>query len=815
MNRIRDFLSNFIKKLFFSEELVLEARILNMVCCFGLVAVFCSGIARAIEWMPPFVMITTIVLALLIIVFLFLTNRFNLHAIGLPIYLVILGDVLFPLLFFKNGGFDSGMAAYFVMSMTIIFILARGRMRIVLLSVHIVVIIACYVVALQGNSLINIPSMTSFQQFVDQIQSILVAGFFVGFVALFQRRIYDIEKHRADAAAKTVMHNEHLRELVNKMAMVLLRSDEDEDDRALQEGMDLIAEGLGVESIHIWRNKGATPWSTEQSTGEDLVFELVKECPNQGVYAVLDEDTPEKVKARTLNYRIDGTLENSVARLSKGRSITAESPEEWSHAFSFASNNELKSFSLIPIFMQDAFWGIVSFRNYDKVRVFDSSEIDILHSVGMLLVNAVFRQSALTALIQAREEALISSRAKGNFLANMSHEIRTPMNAIVGMTDLALASDDPAAKDERLKKIKGASAHLLGVINDILDMSKIEADRLELVHELFSFEALVDRVVSIMSFRINEKSQRFTLTIDPAIPDRMVGDAQRFAQVITNLVSNAVKFTPMDGTIDLSFRLLESDDKGCLLGASVEDSGIGITAEQQQRLFSSFEQADSSTSRRYGGTGLGLAISKRVVEMMGGAIEVESEFGVGSTFSFTVRFAKELVRTDASLNENQTGLATPNVVRSWGNDPVLDGYGIAQMLERNAVDFTGSTILVAEDNEVNFEILEALLEDTGLTIHWAKNGLEAVRMYTEAPDCYQLVFMDMQMPEKNGLEATREIRASGLANARELPIIAMTANVFQEDIDTCFVSGMNGHIGKPLDFNQVVNVLKRYLHEGE
>jgi signal transduction histidine kinase len=243
----------------------------------------------------------------------------------------------------------------------------------------------------------------------------------------------------------------------------------------------------------------------------------------------------------------------------------------------------------------------------------------------------------VTELYKAREKAINASQAKGAFLANMSHEMRTPMNAIIGMTTIAKTANDIERKDYCLNKIEDASTHLLGVINDILDMSKIEANKLELSSVTFNFERVIQKVVNVNNFRVEERKQQFTVNIDRGIPPFLAGDDQRLAQVITNLLSNAVKFTPEEGTISLRAFLAAEENGVCTVQIEVTDSGIGISPEQQARLFSSFEQADSGTSRKFGGTGLGLAISKRIIELMGGSVWIESELGKGSTFAFTFK----------------------------------------------------------------------------------------------------------------------------------------------------------------------------------
>jgi signal transduction histidine kinase/DNA-binding response OmpR family regulator len=541
----------------------------------------------------------------------------------------------------------------------------------------------------------------------------------------------------------------------------------------------------------------------------------------------------------------------------------------------------------------------------------------------------------------AKNKSDIESRHKSAFLANMSHEIRTPMNAIIGMISIGKSASDPVRKDYCFAKIEDASNHLLGVINDILDMSKIEANKFDLTQAEFNLEKMLKRIVNVVNFRIDEKQQKFLVNIDRSIPHMLIGDDQRIAQVVTNLVGNAIKFTPEEGTITLTVRLAWEENGVCTLHISVSDTGIGITPEQQEKIFQSFEQAESSTTRKYGGTGLGLAISKNIVEMMGGTIGVQSVPGKGSTFYFTILVQRGTHQAhgllDTCINlKNVRILAVDDdpdiltyfldIAHGFGVScdtaicgkkaldlieqkggyhiyfidwkmPVMDGIQLTRIIKERrpensvvimtsaaewsavALDakeagvdkflskplfpstiaevineclgvdeqqvekaqmniagiFAGRRILLAEDVEINREIVLTLFEPTQLEIDCAENGTQAVRMFSEAPFKYDLIFMDVQMPEMDGYEATRRIRAieaelrkkdsdgssmsftEGETRSydgdlrRQIPIIAMTANVFREDVERCLDAGMNSHVGKPIDFNEVLNKLRLYF----
>jgi CheY-like chemotaxis protein len=499
----------------------------------------------------------------------------------------------------------------------------------------------------------------------------------------------------------------------------------------------------------------------------------------------------------------------------------------------------------------------------------------------------------------------------------MSHEMRTPMNAIIGMTTIGKSASDEERKDYCFSKIEDASNHLLGVINDILDMSKIEANKFEISSDEFNFEKMLQQAVNIVNFRIDEKQQKFSVYIDQAIPRTLIGDDQRLAQVITNLLGNAVKFTPENGSISLSARYAGEEKDLCTIQVSVSDTGIGVNCEQQAKLFQSFEQAESGTTRKYGGTGLGLAISKNIVEMMGGKIWIKSEPGKGSTFAFTVQARRgnergqELLSKDINLDtvrimavDDDTDIlvrfseiaqelgvfcdtaasgeealrfveqnGTHNIYFVDLKMPGMDGIQLAKELKERAsvnsvvimisavewtaiageakragVDkflskplfrstiveiindclgkdsrlaeeeqieiegvFAGRHILLAEDVELNRELVQALLEPTQVEIDCAVNGKEALNMFIQASEKYDMIFMDMQMPEMDGYEATQRIRALNIPKAKSIPIIAMTANVFREDVEKCLEAGMNSHIGKPLVFNDVIKRLHTYL----
>ena len=393
----------------------------------------------------------------------------------------------------------------------------------------------------------------------------------------------------------------------------------------------------------------------------------------------------------------------------------------------------------------------------------------------------------------ASKAALAASRTKSEFLANMSHEIRTPINAVTGMTAIARSSKDLDRIYDCLDKIGLASHQLLGLINDILDMSKIEARKFELTHEPFDLHLTADNVKNIITVKTQEKKQQFTVELSVDLPEVVIGDDMRLSQILINLLSNAVKFTPEGGSISLTLKNVGSMEGKDIIEASVQDNGIGITKEQMPRLFNAFVQADSGTAKRFGGTGLGLVISKSLAELMGGSISVESAPGAGSKF---------LVR----------------VLLEHGTRDMLKA---AQEIKAPSdFHFNGHTLLLAEDVPINREIVIALLEDTNVTIVCAENGKIAAEKYCADPNLYDMIFMDVQMPVMDGYDATAAIRAfekettgkTQLKHPNGVPIIAMTANAFAEDIENCLKAGMNGHIAKPIKVEEMLNIADKYLN---
>lgn len=405
-----------------------------------------------------------------------------------------------------------------------------------------------------------------------------------------------------------------------------------------------------------------------------------------------------------------------------------------------------------------------------EVSAYPIIENETLYGISVYAKNVTLKKQAEENLHVALQSAEKANNAKSEFLSHMSHEIRTPMNAIIGMTRIALQTQDTSKIRNSLEKIEISSKHLLSIINDILDMSKIEAHKLELLDEPFNFEKMLADIRSLIGVKSREKKQNLIFQLPSPLCTHYIGDGFRLAQVITNLLSNAVKFTSEQGTIVLSALEKKRTGNEVILEISVSDAGIGIAPDQIEKLFDPFEQGDSGTARKFGGTGLGLVICKNIVGLMGGTINVKSEVGQGSTFTFDVHLK---IAADK-----------------------MEGKTVPHLLE--IPDLSGYRILVVDDIKINQEIIKALLEETNVTMDFANDGHSAIEKFKDTSVRYDLILMDIQMPFMDGYQATHIIRSLEHPDAA-IPIMAMTANAFKEDIDRCLASGMNDHIAKPIN----------------
>ncbi|MDR0784368.1 MAG: response regulator [Treponema sp.] len=506
---------------------------------------------------------------------------------------------------------------------------------------------------------------------------------------------------------------------------------------------------------------------------DGIVLSIQKYDPQEDAYTERTMNTKFRVSTKDLPHELVTAINSVTVYNGTGGAVT------------YNENNKKKNYmTYAPVPGTD--YRVFITMPYNSLNTLLYRMQIIVVALLIIVLGAIIAIIVFTnRLFIAKEEAVRANHVKSKFLSTMGHELRTPMVAIIGMTNIAGKTGDIEKVYDSLKSIARASNHLLNLINDILDISRIEANKFSLSYSECNLKDMFSTIINIIRFRTEEKRQQFVINIAPNLPDAVLCDEQRLSQVILNLLYNAVKFTPEGGTITFIVQKLSERDCRLVLQIEVRDTGIGISMEQQENLFKPFTQSDDSTSRRFGGAGLGLAIVKNIIDLMQGKIWIESQEGQGSAFI-------------SQVEVEQVG-------GKEGSGKVLEESGSYENV------FTGKNILVAEDVEINQEIVGAMLEDTGCNIDFANNGREAVDIFKGSPEKFDIILMDMQMPEVDGLEATRQIRNLALNKAKNIPIIAVTANILREDVENCLKAGMNAHIGKPLDNYILMETLTSYL----
>ncbi len=586
-------------------------------------------------------------------------------------------------------------------------------------------------------------------------------------------------------------HRDDLLETVNRAVDRLLRSEPEDFSDTMREGMGMMARSIGADRIYLHRNytEGGKRYNVK-------------------LHEWVDESQLPRTSGRDVRFLCDGQVFQTQDKLSRGESIRCLARDLPPLCKECLDVQNALAVMVIPVFLRNEFWGFVGFDNCHSERLFTENEESIMRSGSLIAASALLRNESMLSLQDTSAQLEIAlagaeeaNNAKTNFLAHMSHEIRTPLNAVVGFSELALGADqlDPAMAD-KLEKIHDSGMTILSIVNDVLDISKIESGKFEIYPARYDTPSLINDIVILNIVRIGEKPITFRLDVDENLPGALYGDDLRVKQIFSNLLSNAFKYTNAG---EVEWRVgFEREGESVWLVSSVRDTGIGMKPEGIRKLFSEYNQVDEKTNRSVEGTGLGLAISKRLVDMMGGTITVESEYGKGSTFTVRLRQAfAESAPIGRSVADNLMGLRYTRAKRG-------DNAKFAR------ANLSYAHVLVVDDIVTNQDVVKGMMKPYRMKIDCAISGKQAIELIRAGSPRYSAVFMDHMMPEMDGIEATRIIREEiGTDYARHVPIIALTANAIVGNEEMFLNHGFQDFISKPIDMAKLDAVLRRWVRD--
>jgi signal transduction histidine kinase/DNA-binding response OmpR family regulator/HPt (histidine-containing phosphotransfer) domain-containing protein len=781
-------LKQFIHRYIFSDAIPLEAKLLNVVYLCGMIFASASIITRILMGASLYLVLLVVAIDISIAWLMYICNRFHLHRACTLLTIILVCDIMLPAAYFFLGGVAGSSLAYFILSLVLIFLLSRGKIAPIFLATHIMLVIGCYYFSYRYPDLV-IPlgdSLTDkdLRIYLDHIQSFLVVGGCIGIIIKFQTNVYLKAKEKGDNFNRDLLQQDKLSKGVNNVAGVLFGSEEDLFKDSVQKSMEILARCIEVDRMFIWESR---------IIGESQYYKPIFQWVNDPALWVHDtsgfssdiyKDDPDWHSLISKGLFMNGPIRSLPTIL-------------WDIFAPFGAVSSLG----IPIILRDQVWGFVSFDDCHRERHFSDSEREILHSGVMLLANAVVRNEMTQSLIKAKEEALASTKAKSDFLARMSHEIRTPLNAILGLSEVELQNNLSERTHINLEKIYSSGSHLLEIVNDILDISKIETRNFEILPAQYELYQLISDTVQLNLPRIGSKPITFSLDIAYTIPSKLFGDELRLRQILTNLLSNAFKYTEK-GEVCLRISWERREDTAVLYFA-VEDTGRGIKQEDMGKLFSEYIQLDAAANRRIEGTGLGLSIVYGLVDMMGGKVTVESEYGRGSVFRVVLpqKIIDETALGEERVKELRAFRFQEIHNRSQGNNIVRSWMPYGK-------------VLVVDDVVTNLDVMTGLLVPYGLTVDTVSSGAEAVERIRSGEPRYDLVFMDHMMPGMDGVEAIRIIRDEiGSEYALKVPVVVVTANAITGNREMFLGSGFTDFISKPVDIKLLDITLNQWIRD--
>jgi signal transduction histidine kinase len=597
------------------------------------------------------------------------------------------------------------------------------------------------------------------------------------------RRLEDLVAVRA----RELNRQNTLMRTVNAAAAVLLEPETGGYLNAVTRSMEMVCQSVDADRVHLWQN----------IRKDDGMLYYRQMCR----WTRPEFATPDNLGIIEFAYERTPLLQNMFA---EGKSVNGPVGSLSDVDSEFFTAYRMQSILAVPLFLDNALWGFVGFDDFCNRRFFPESDENTLRSWGMLVMGAMLRGEILRDLKDATDEAKKASEAKSRFLANMSHEMRTPMNVIVGLTDLMLEEQDTPRKiTETLEKINTAGNTLMGLINDVLDISKVEAGKLELMPVQYDMASLLNDIITLNVIRIESKPITFKLNIDENMPSSLFGDDLRIKQILNNLLSNAFKYTK-EGIVTLgvsSQRDGRRQNDDIWISFCVSDTGIGIRDEDMNKLFSAYNQVDTHANREIEGTGLGLSITKKFIEMMGGEITVESEYGKGTTFN--VRICQGFVTKQLLSKETIDSLSKFNYSDKRKQS--------REKLQRS--DLSYARVLVVDDFPTNLDVAAGMLRKYKMQVDCVTNGQEAINRIAAGEPLYDAVFMDHMMPELDGVEATVAIRALDTKYAEHIPIIALTANAVTGSEQMFLDNGFNAFLPKPFNVMNLDSIIQKWIRK--